>query len=42
MHTMANILSTVKNIGFQPKFTLEKGIKAYIPEILKTHGKNIS
>jgi ADP-L-glycero-D-manno-heptose 6-epimerase len=42
MHTMANILSTIKNTGFQPKFTLEQGIKAYIPEILKTHGKNIS
>jgi ADP-L-glycero-D-manno-heptose 6-epimerase len=42
IHTQADISSTIKNIGFHPKFTLEKGIKAYIPEILRTHGKNTS
>ena len=42
MHTEANISSTIKNIDFQPKFTLEKGIKSYLPQILKTHGKNTS
>lgn len=42
MHTQADILSSIQNIDFKPKFSLEKGITAYIPEILKTHGKNTS
>ena len=39
--TQADILSTQKNLGFNPKFSLEKGIKAYIPEILRLHGSDI-
>ena len=42
MNTQADILSTRKNLGFEPKFSLEKGIKAYIPEILRLHGTDIS
>jgi nucleoside-diphosphate-sugar epimerase len=29
-------------LGFKPKFSLEKGIKAYIPEILRLHGTDTS
>ena len=42
MNTQADILSTRKNLGFEPNFSLEKGIKAYIPEILRLHGTDIS
>ena len=42
MNTQADISSTRKNLGFEPKFSLEKGIKAYIPEILRLHGTDIS
>ena len=42
INTQADILSTRKNLGFEPKFSLEKGIKAYIPEILRLHGTDIS
>ena len=42
MHTQADISSTKENLGFEPKFSLEKGIKAYIPEILFLHGADIS
>ena len=42
MNTQADILSTKRNLGFEPKFSLEKGIKAYIPEILRLHGADIS
>ncbi|MDA9102980.1 ADP-glyceromanno-heptose 6-epimerase [Candidatus Thioglobus sp.] len=38
MHTQANITSTKINLNFKPKYTLEEGIKAYIPEILQLHG----
>ena len=41
MHTQADITSSVKNLGFEPNFSLEKGIKAYIPEILSLHGTDI-
>ncbi|MCG3711434.1 ADP-glyceromanno-heptose 6-epimerase [Aliarcobacter butzleri] len=33
--TQANIETTTKYLGYEPKFSLEDGIKAYIPEILK-------
>lgn len=33
--TQANIEITTKYLGYEPKFSLEDGIKAYIPEILK-------
>ena len=36
-HTQADITSTRENLGFEPKVTLEDGIKAYIPEIKKLH-----
>ena len=42
MNTQADILSTRKNLSFMPRFSLEKGIKAYIPEILRLHGTDIS
>ena len=41
MHTQADISNTKKNLGFEPKFSLEKGIKAYISEILSLHGADI-
>ena len=31
--TQANIESTKKNLGYEPKYEMEDGIKAYIPEI---------
>jgi len=42
MNTQADISSTIKNLNFKPQYSLEKGIKAYIPEILRMHGVNIS
>jgi len=36
-NTQANITSSIKKLGFKPNFSLEKGIKAYIPEILRLH-----
>ena len=42
MNTEADISSTKKNLDVMPKFSLERGIKAYIPEILRLHGTNIS
>lgn len=42
MNTQADISDTKKNLGFEPKFSLEKGIKAYISEILLFHGTDIS
>jgi ADP-L-glycero-D-manno-heptose 6-epimerase len=42
LHTQANIDSTSINLGFESKFTLEDGIKAYLPEILRLHGRNNS
>tara|TARA_B110000008_G_scaffold273726_1_gene308452 strand:+ start:12530 stop:13534 length:1005 start_codon:yes stop_codon:yes gene_type:complete len=38
MHTQADISSSKQNLGFEPKYSLEDGIKAYIPEIIRTHG----
>jgi ADP-L-glycero-D-manno-heptose 6-epimerase len=31
--TQANIDTTIENLGYKPRFTMEDGIKAYIPEI---------
>ena len=36
-HTQANIKSTQDNLGFTPNLSLEDGIKAYIPEIMRLH-----
>ena len=41
MNTQADISRTNMNLGFEPKFSLEKGIKKYIPEILRLHGTDI-
>lgn len=38
MHTQADITSTIENLGFKPNFTLEAGIRQYIPEIKRLHG----
>ena len=38
MHTQADIKTSKENLNFEPKFSLEDGIKAYIPEI-KFHHK---
>jgi ADP-L-glycero-D-manno-heptose 6-epimerase len=37
MHTQADISSSEKNLDFETKFTLEEGIKAYIPEIKRLY-----
>jgi ADP-L-glycero-D-manno-heptose 6-epimerase len=37
MHTQADISSSEKNLNYKPKFTLEEGIKAYLPEIKRLH-----
>ena len=42
VHTQANIGSTRTNLGFEPSFSLEEGIKTYIPEIKRLYGKDIS
>lgn len=42
MNTQANISNTKKYLDFEPNFSLEKGIKTYIPEILRLHGSDIS
>ena len=36
-NTLADISSTNQNLGFEPIFSLEEGIKAYIPEIIRLH-----
>ena len=33
MHTQANISASKANLGFKPNFSLEQGIKAYIPKL---------
>jgi ADP-L-glycero-D-manno-heptose 6-epimerase len=40
MNTKADISMTQDKLGFDPKFSLEKGIKAYIPEIIRLHGNS--
>jgi ADP-L-glycero-D-manno-heptose 6-epimerase len=42
VNTRADILSTVENLGFKSRFSLEKGIKTYLPEILRLHGTDNS
>jgi len=41
MHTKANIKASKENFGFEPKVSLEQGIKSYIPEIKSLHGTEI-
>ena len=38
IHTQANISTSKDNLGFEPKVSLEQGIKSYIPEIKLLHG----
>ena len=40
IHTQANISSSEENLEFQAQFSLESGIKAYIPEIKQLHSKD--
>ena len=40
--TQANITSSINNLGFAPKVSLEQGIKSYISEIKNLHGTEIS
>jgi len=40
-HTQANIDTSKDNLGFEPKVSLEQGIKLYIPEIKRLHGSEI-
>jgi ADP-L-glycero-D-manno-heptose 6-epimerase len=37
-NTLANIKTSIDNLGFQPKISLEQGIKLYLPEIKRLHG----
>ena len=39
--TQANINTSQDNLGFEPKVSLEQGIKSYIPEIKRLHGTKI-
>ena len=39
-HTQADISSSIENLNFHPKISLEDGIKAYIPEIKRLHNQN--
>jgi len=41
-HTQADIDLSRENLNFDPIFSLEEGIKKYIPEIQKFHGEPIS
>jgi len=40
-NTQANISSSEDNLGFKPNFSLEQGIKSYIPEIRLLHGTKL-
>ena len=38
LDTKADIQNSIENLGFEPKFSLEEGIKSYVPEIKRLHG----
>ena len=40
-HTQADITSIHDCLSFEPKVSLEEGIKAYIPEIRRLHGESV-
>ena len=42
MHTQADISASKMNLDFEPVISLEEGIKAYIPEIKRLYGADIS
>jgi len=37
-NTRADIKNSIQKLGFKPSFSLEQGIKAYLPEIIRLHG----
>lgn len=41
-HTKADISASKTELGFQPVISLEEGIKAYIPDIKRLHGADVS
>tara|TARA_B110000008_G_scaffold165115_1_gene165369 strand:+ start:2684 stop:3688 length:1005 start_codon:yes stop_codon:yes gene_type:complete len=41
LNTQANIDLIEENLSFKPNFTLEEGIKSYLPEIKRLHGEDI-
>jgi ADP-L-glycero-D-manno-heptose 6-epimerase len=41
-HTQADISSSRENLSFEPKISLEEGIKDYMPEIKRLHGEDFS
>jgi ADP-L-glycero-D-manno-heptose 6-epimerase len=41
VNTQADIQNSMKNLGFKSKFSLEEGIKAYLPEILRMHNTSL-
>jgi ADP-L-glycero-D-manno-heptose 6-epimerase len=42
MHTQADISTSQANLSFEPAVSLEEGIKAYIFDIKRLHGTDIS
>lgn len=42
LHTQAQIESSIENFGFNPVFSLEMGIKKYIPEIMRLYKTEFS
>jgi len=42
IHTQADIALSRENLNFDPVFSLEEGIKKYIPDIQKLHGEPIN
>ncbi|MDD2888482.1 MAG: ADP-glyceromanno-heptose 6-epimerase [Aliarcobacter sp.] len=39
--TQANIQSTIENLNYQPRYEMEDGIKAYIPEIKRLYKEEV-
>ena len=42
MHTVADISESTKYLNFLPKFNLEDGIKAYMPELKQLHAIKVN
>jgi ADP-L-glycero-D-manno-heptose 6-epimerase len=41
-HTEADIASTKEGLGYEPRFSLEEGIKAYAPEIKAIYERELA
>ena len=41
-HTEADITESTQGLGYQPNFTLEEGIRAYLPEIKRLYETEVS